>query len=91
MLNWAYPDFTAAALALALALLLLGWHWRRTGRLARLLGRRARHRGWKTALRMVAGALLLAAALAMGGCFYWMLRRRAAIRLRGRTPVEKAH
>ena len=32
-----------------------------------------------------------AAALAMGGCFYWMLRRRAAIRLRGRTPVEKAH
>jgi cellulose synthase (UDP-forming) len=36
-------------------------------------------------------ALLLAAALAMGGCFYWMLRRRAAIRLRARTPVEKAH
>ncbi|SDD45593.1 UDP-forming cellulose synthase catalytic subunit [Belnapia rosea] len=35
--------------------------------------------------------LLLAAALAMGGCFYWMLRRRAAMRLRARTPVEKAH
>jgi cellulose synthase (UDP-forming) len=35
--------------------------------------------------------LLLTAALAMGGCFYWMLRRRATIRLRGRTPVEKAH
>ncbi|WP_043360084.1 UDP-forming cellulose synthase catalytic subunit [Belnapia sp. F-4-1] len=35
--------------------------------------------------------LLVTAALAMGGCFYWMLRRRAAIRLRARTPVEKAH
>ena len=63
MLNWAYPDFTAAALVLALALLLLGWHWRRGGRLARLLGSRARHRGWKTVLRVAAGALLLAAAL----------------------------
>ena len=48
---------------LALALLLLGWHWRRGGRLARLLGSRARHRGWKTVLRVAAGALLLAAAL----------------------------
>jgi Ca-activated chloride channel family protein len=63
LLNWAYPDFIPAALVLALALLLLGWHWRRSGRLARLLGSRARHRGWKTILRMAAGALLLAAAL----------------------------
>ena len=53
----------AAALALALALLLLGWHWRRGGRLARLLGSRARHRGWKTVLRVAAGVLLLLAAL----------------------------
>ena len=53
----------AAATTLALALLLLGWHWRRGGRLARRLGSRARHRGWKTALRVAAGALLLAAAL----------------------------
>jgi Ca-activated chloride channel family protein len=56
LLNWAYPDFIPAALVLALALLLLGWHWRRSGRLARLLGSRARHRGWKTILRMAAGA-----------------------------------
>ena len=46
-----------------LALLLLGWHARRGGRLARLLGTRARHRGWKTVLRIVISALLLAAAL----------------------------
>ena len=63
MLNWTYPDFVAAAALLLLALLLLGWHWRRGGRLARRLGRRARHRGWKMVLRMAAGALLLAAAL----------------------------
>ncbi|GAA4021748.1 VWA domain-containing protein [Hymenobacter glaciei] len=63
MLNWAYPDFIPAALLLALALLLLGWHWRRSGQLAHLLGRRARHRGWKMVLRVTAGALLLAAAL----------------------------
>ena len=63
MLNWAYPDFVAAAALLALALLLLAWHWRRGGRLARRLGSRARHRGWKTVLRVAAGALLLAAAL----------------------------
>ena len=63
MLNWAYPDFIAAGAGLLLALLLLGWHWRRGGRLARLLGTRARHRGWKTGLRVVAGALLLAAVL----------------------------
>lgn len=50
-------------MALALALLLLGWHWRRTGRLASLLGSRARHRGWKTVLRAAAGVLLVAAAL----------------------------
>ena len=53
----------AAAGLLLLALLLLGWHWRRGGRLARLLGSRAKHRGWKTVLRVMAGALLLAAAL----------------------------
>ena len=46
-----------------LALLLLGWHWRRSGRLARLLGSRARHRGWKMVLRVAAGALLLTAVL----------------------------
>ena len=63
MLNWAYPDFAAATALLLLTLLLLGWHWRRSSRLARLLGSRARHRGWKTVLRVVAGALLLAAAL----------------------------
>lgn len=63
MLNWAYPDFVAAALALAAALLLLGWHWRRGCRLAGLLGSRARHRGWKTVLRVAAGALLVVAAL----------------------------
>ena len=63
MLNWAYPDFVAAATALLLALLLLGWHARRGGRLARLLGSRARHRGWKTVLRIVVSALLLTAAL----------------------------
>ena len=63
MLNWAYPDFTAAALVLAGGLLLLGGHWRRGGRLAHRLGRRARHRGWKTVLRVAAGALLVAAAL----------------------------
>ena len=63
MLNWAYPDFVAAAALLLLALLLLGWHWRHSGRLARLLGSRARHRGWKTTLRIAVGALLLAAAL----------------------------
>jgi cellulose synthase (UDP-forming) len=35
--------------------------------------------------------LLLAAALAMGGSFDWMLRRRAANRLRARTPATKDH
>ena len=53
----------AATALLLLALLLLGWHWRRSGRLARLLGSRARHRGWKTVLRVLVGALLLVAAL----------------------------
>ncbi len=53
----------AAAVLLTVALLLLTWHWRRSGRLARRLGSRARHRGWKTGLRVTAGALLLAAAL----------------------------
>lgn len=63
MLNWAYPDFVAAAALFLLALLLLSWHWRRSGRLAHLLGTRARHRGWKTLLRVLAGVLMLVAAL----------------------------
>ncbi|HEX8328412.1 MAG TPA: VWA domain-containing protein [Hymenobacter sp.] len=63
MITWAYPVFAAVALAGALALLLLLGHWRRGGRLGRLLGRRARHRGWKFALRALTGAALLVAAL----------------------------
>ncbi|GAB3578401.1 vWA domain-containing protein [Hymenobacter daeguensis] len=57
-----------AALALALALGLLARHWRRSGRLGRALGGQARHRGWKTLVRGLAGLLLLVAALgpAMG-------------------------
>ncbi|MFC7668532.1 hypothetical protein ACFQT0_14995 [Hymenobacter humi] len=50
-------------LAAALALLLLLAHLRRSSRLGRALGSRARHRGWKLALRVLAGAALLAAAL----------------------------
>ncbi|WP_083320837.1 VWA domain-containing protein [Hymenobacter glacialis] len=58
----------AAALALAIFLVLLLVLWRRAGRLARALGTRPRHRGWKAALRLLMGASLLAAALgpAMG-------------------------
>jgi Ca-activated chloride channel family protein len=52
-----------AALALVLALGLLVWHWRRSQRLGHLLGSRARHRAWKTGLRVLAGGLLLLAAL----------------------------
>ena len=50
-------------LAGALSLLLLLSQWRRSGRLGRLLGSRARHRGWKAALRVLIGAALLVAAL----------------------------
>ena len=53
----------AAGLAGALAVLLLLGQWRRRARLGRALGRRPRHRGWKLALRTLAGAALLAAAL----------------------------
>ena len=63
MLTWAYPDFAAVAAAGGLALLLLLGLWRRGGRLGRALGSRARHRGWKLALRVLAGAALLVAAL----------------------------
>ena len=63
MLTWAYPDFTVATAALLLALLLLVLHWRRGGRLGRLLGSRARHRGWKALLRLATATLLLGAAL----------------------------
>ncbi|MBO2009151.1 VWA domain-containing protein [Hymenobacter negativus] len=68
MLSWAYSDFVLAALGLVLALGLLVRHWRRSNRLALALGGRARHRGWKALLRVLAGVLLLAAALgpAMG-------------------------
>lgn len=53
----------AVGLASALGLLLLlGW-WQRSSRLGRALGRRARHRGWKLVLRVLAGAALLSAAL----------------------------
>ena len=63
MLTWATPDFVAAGVALAALLLLLGRHWRRVGRLGRALGAAARHRGWKAALRGLAGVALLLAAL----------------------------
>ena len=63
LLTWAYPDFVAAALAGAVAVLLLLGLWRRGGRLGRALGSRARHRGWKLVLRVLAGAALLSAAL----------------------------
>ena len=63
MLTWAYPDFTLAAAALLLTLLLLLLHWRRGGRLGRLLGSRARHRAWKAGMRLATAILLLGAAL----------------------------
>jgi Ca-activated chloride channel family protein len=68
LLSWAYPDFVWAALGLSLALGLLARHWRRSSRLGQVLGGRVRHRGWKTLVRVLAGVLLLAAALgpAMG-------------------------
>ncbi|WP_157781072.1 VWA domain-containing protein [Hymenobacter sedentarius] len=63
MLTWAYPDFVAVGLAVMLALLLLLGLWQRTGRLANALNTRPRRRGWKLALRVLAGAALLGAAL----------------------------
>ena len=63
LLTWAYPDFVAVTVAMVLALLLLVRQWRRGGRLGRALGSRARHRGWKLALRGLVGAALLVAAL----------------------------
>ncbi len=50
-------------LVVAVGLLLLIRQWRRGGRLGRALGSRARHRGWKVLLRVLAGAALLVAAL----------------------------
>jgi len=57
-----------AGLGLALALGLLARHWRRGGRIGQALGGQTRHRGWKTLMRVLTGALLLVAALgpAMG-------------------------
>lgn len=63
LLTWAYPDFLAVGVAVMLVLLLLAQQWRRGGRLGRALGSRARHRGWKLAVRVLAGAALLVAAL----------------------------
>jgi len=63
MLTWATPDFVVAGTALAALLLLLARHWRRAGRLGRALGAAARGRGWKAAVRGLAGAGLLLAAL----------------------------
>ena len=50
-------------LAVAVGLALLLGLWRRGGQLGRALGGRARHRGWKLLLRVLAGAALLAAGL----------------------------
>ena len=63
LLTWAYPYFVAVSLVLAGALLLLGRQWRRGGQVGRALGTGPRHRGWKLALRGLAGLLLLSAAL----------------------------
>jgi Ca-activated chloride channel family protein len=61
MLDWAYPNFAAAALGLALLVLVLGLQFWRTSRLGRLLGQNAKRLAWKLPLRVVAGALLLLA------------------------------
>ncbi|AMJ65376.1 VWA domain-containing protein [Hymenobacter sp. PAMC 26628] len=61
MLTWAYPDFGLPLAAAALALLLVLAYVLRTGRLARALGQRAGRLAWKLPLRLLAGALLLAA------------------------------
>jgi Ca-activated chloride channel family protein len=63
LLTWAYPDFIAVGMALVVALLLLARHQVRVGRTGRALGSRARHRGWKLALRIAAGVALLVAAM----------------------------
>ncbi len=61
MLTWAYPDFELPLAVAALALLLVLAYALRTGRLARALGQRAGRLAWKLPLRLLAGALLLAA------------------------------
>ena len=63
MLDWAYPDFSAAGLTLLVLAGLLLSYWRRGRRLGRALGRRTGHLAWKLPLRLVAGGALLAAAL----------------------------
>jgi len=63
VLTWAYPDFVAAGVAVLLAMGLLALLWRRGGRVGRALGSPARHRGWKTLVRLLAVAALLTAAL----------------------------
>lgn len=61
MLTWAYPDFELPLAVAALALLLVLAYVLRTGRLARALGQRAGRLAWKLPLRLLTGALLLAA------------------------------
>ncbi|WP_162549752.1 VWA domain-containing protein [Hymenobacter nivis] len=61
LLTWAYPDFGLPLAAAVLALLLVLAYVLRTGRLARALGQRAGRLAWKLPLRLLAGALLLAA------------------------------
>ena len=61
MLTWTYPDFSLPLEAAALALLLVLAYVLRTGRLARALGQRAGRLAWKVPLRLLAGALLVAA------------------------------
>ncbi|MDO7877685.1 VWA domain-containing protein [Hymenobacter sp. ASUV-10] len=56
MLNWAYPDFVAVGLFFFVSLLLMGFYWRRGWRIGRALGQRAGRLGWKTPLRLLAGA-----------------------------------
>jgi len=61
LLTWTYPDFSLPLEAAALALLLVLAYVLRTGRLARALGQRAGRLAWKVPLRLLAGALLVAA------------------------------
>ncbi len=61
MFTWAYPDFWLAAAGLALLLVLLVLYVGRTARLGRRLGLGVGRLAWKLPLRLVAGALLLAA------------------------------